>query len=66
MRETLWDYRQIRNQREEMAQEIEEIRLARSLRSKEGRLRGLVAVLFGELSQGAGKACEKTSPTTLA
>ena len=78
MRETLWDLRQVKERREEMAREIEEIRLARSLRSKERRMRGLVAVLFGELRsrgssressrevQGAGKACEETSQTTLA
>jgi hypothetical protein len=48
MRETLWELRQIKEQREEMAREIEESRLARSLRSKESLLRGLVAVLFGD------------------
>lgn len=78
MRETLWDLRQIKEQREEMAREIEEIRLARSLRSKESLLRGPVAVLFGELrSRGlsresteeveiAGEARKETSQTTLA
>jgi hypothetical protein len=33
--------------REEMAREMEEIRLARSLRSEESRLRTFVAGLFG-------------------
>jgi hypothetical protein len=77
MRETLWDLRQIKHQREEMAREIEEIRLARRLRSKESRLRGLVAVLSGELRscessrecsgevEIAVEARKEASPTTL-
>ena len=78
MHETLWDLRHIKEQREEIVREMEEIRLARSLGSKAGRLRNLVAGPFWELRssgssregsgevQRAGKACEETSPTTLA
>jgi len=78
MRETLWDLRQMEERREEMAREMEEIRLARSLRSEESRLRTFVAGLFWELrSRGssresseevekAGQVRKEASRTTLA
>jgi hypothetical protein len=78
MHEALWDLGHIKERREEVAREVEGIRLAGSLRGNKGLLRGLVARLFREpesrgLSRGcsggakiSGEAGKETSPTTSA
>lgn len=78
MHETVWDLREMKERREEMAREMEEIRLARHLRGNKGVLRCLVAGLFRDPrsrgsspkgsreARGAGEGCKETSPTTLA
>ena len=73
MHETLWDLRNVKERREEMAREMEEIRLARSLRGTGGGLRSLIAGLIWDLrsrgsssegsreARGGGQACEESS-----
>lgn len=78
MQGTLWDLRQVKEQREEMAREIGKARLARNLRDKKGGLRALVTgLLWKQRSRGssfesprkvrrAGKTCEESSQTARA
>ena len=78
MHEALWNLRDVKERREEMAKEMEEVRLAKSLRGTRGGLRGLVAGLIWDLrprgsssegpqeARGSGEPCEENSQTTLA